>query len=32
MDYKKKILELLESCEDSELLELIYRFVLKLIG
>lgn len=32
MDYKKKIIGLIEKASDNELLELIYRFCLKLLG
>lgn len=32
MDFKQKIIELVSSCSDNELLELIYRFCQKLLG
>ena len=32
MDFKQKIMELVASCSDSELLELVYRFCKKLMG
>lgn len=32
MDYKKKIMELITKCNNTELLELIYRFCKKIIG
>jgi len=32
MDYRRKIIELVEKASDNEVLELIYRFCLKLLG
>lgn len=32
MDYRQKIIELINKCSDSELLELVYRFCKKLLG
>lgn len=32
MDFKQKIIELVENCSNNELLELIYRFCKKLLG
>lgn len=32
MDYKRKIIDLIEKANDEDLLELIYRFCRKLLG
>lgn len=32
MDYKKLIIELINNSDDEEILELIYRFIKKLMG
>lgn len=31
MDYKKKIIELVENSENNQLLELVYRFCIKIL-
>lgn len=32
MDYKEKIIELINRCTNNELLELVYRFCKKILG
>lgn len=32
MDYKQKIIELINKCNNVEILELVYRFLKKIMG